>query len=326
MHLGPDVASIREEEPWSKRSYICQVVLRKTRDEIWLLNLVRLNSMEQFGAAEVRILEQLEPFFDTLMQRMDAAAQSSLLGVAGWNILNSLCLGVALLESEGHIKAANSKAWAILRGRDGLEVKNDRVVATNALDNERFRNALREINTQRDISNRALIVERASSGMGLQLILVRLTPLTEWASAKGPQVALFIADPTLVNGTECLRELYGLTRVEAEIANLICRGFNPNEVADKLRMSIHTVRGYLKPMFRKMGARRQADILRIVAAGLGLVNAGTKPSEVALWRQESIVSDGLVPGLLAPGKKVAEITAERRVRTRRQMLTRTKRW
>jgi DNA-binding CsgD family transcriptional regulator len=70
--------------------------------------------------------------------------------------------------------------------------------------------------------------------------------------------------------TAPLRELYSLTPVEAEIARLICQGLAPAAVADHLRLSVHTVRDYLKPIFQKMGVRRQVDMVRVAASFAGL--------------------------------------------------------
>jgi DNA-binding CsgD family transcriptional regulator len=320
VHLSEDKHDAHGE-PRPNRSYICQVVLRRTRDQIWLLNLVRFNAAQQFGTAEVRILEQLGPFFESLLRRMDHVAQSATLYTAGWAILNALCLGVALIEGDGRVRAANHKARSILGDADGIELRNERIAAVNASDNERLKNALRDLANSHDIPTRALIAERPGSGVGLQLILIRLG-FVAGRAGETPQFALFIADPAIVNGADCLRDLYGLTRVESEIANLICQGFNPNEVADKLRMSIHTVRGYLKPMFRKMGARRQADILRLLAAGSGLVQAGAKPIESCGRKQADGGAIGSVSDFPPSTKKVAALAA-RRNGTHRRIHTRT---
>lgn len=292
--------------------HVTQIVLRKNGQEFWMLHLIRLEPAKPFEPSEIRLLGQLRPVFSSLLQRVEWATQSAMLGAAGWAILDQLFLGVCLLDGEGQVKAVNRKAFELLGEGDGLEIKNGRLGLTQAEDSKRFKNALRDLTASSDLTARALIADRPNTGTGLQLIFVRLRPLEDSGPSERPCIALFMADPTIVTGAHCLRELYGLTRVESEIANLICQGLSPGEVADKLRMSVHTVRGYLKPMFRKMGARRQADILRIVAAGSGLVQLGTKSAPAETRKEQAPSIANVLPALVTTNKKVADLSDAKR--------------
>ena len=275
---GLSVTASQDSDAPAGPGHIIQVVLRENGQEAWILHLVRFGQMAELDAAELRALAQLGPLFASVLQRLGRAEQSALVGAAGWAILDHLLLGVALLDLDGRLRAANHKALALFKSADAIELRNGRIGLGHAGDNERFKGALRELTRSEDIAARAFVADRANNDTGLQLILVRLAPIEEYDPADQPLISLFIADPGFVTVADCLRDLYGLTRVEADVANLICQGLSPGEAAEKLHMSVHTVRGYLKPMFRKMGARRQADILRIVAAGSGLVQI---PSEAA---------------------------------------------
>jgi len=84
-------------------------------------------------------------------------------------------------------------------------------------------------------------------------------------------IAVFLSDPEQL-GTpreEWLQDLYGLTRVESRLAVLMCQGLTPDEIAKKLRISVHTVRAYLKDVFLKMGVNRQAAMVRRLVDGPG---------------------------------------------------------
>jgi DNA-binding CsgD family transcriptional regulator len=61
-----------------------------------------------------------------------------------------------------------------------------------------------------------------------------------------------------------LMMLFGMTGLEAAIADELCCGALPTEIAIHLHLTEHTVRSYLKSIFSKMGARRQADVIRII--------------------------------------------------------------
>jgi DNA-binding NarL/FixJ family response regulator len=62
-----------------------------------------------------------------------------------------------------------------------------------------------------------------------------------------------------------LRELYGLTTAETEIANGLLTGFSVEEIAQLRRVSVATVRSQLKPLLGKTGTRRQADLVRVLS-------------------------------------------------------------
>jgi DNA-binding CsgD family transcriptional regulator len=83
--------------------------------------------------------------------------------------------------------------------------------------------------------------------------------------------ALFVAPPAQgrQSDAELLRRLFALTRVEAEVAELLCRGHTPEEIARLMRLSLHTIRAHLRAVFTKTGARRQADLVRVVLRGAG---------------------------------------------------------
>ncbi|MBM3628520.1 MAG: helix-turn-helix transcriptional regulator [Alphaproteobacteria bacterium] len=66
-------------------------------------------------------------------------------------------------------------------------------------------------------------------------------------------------DPGLV------ADLCGLTRSEAEVACMVAGGMVPKAIARRLDVSVATVKTHLHRVFRKTGARGQADIARRVS-------------------------------------------------------------
>ena len=82
--------------------------------------------------------------------------------------------------------------------------------------------------------------------------------------------AIFVADPDAraERPPERLRRVYGLTRREAEVASRLVEGMSPSEIRDALGVTIHTVRGHLKQLFAKTDTHRQAELVRVLLAGL----------------------------------------------------------
>src|SRR4029077_861402 len=88
----------------------------------------------------------------------------------------------------------------------------------------------------------------------------------------------------LSGGTPChddqvIRSMFGLTKVEAMIVKLLSDGIPPNEAARRLRVSPHTLRGYMKVIFAKLGVHRQSDLVRMITSRAGLIRV--PPGDIA---------------------------------------------
>jgi two-component system, NarL family, response regulator LiaR len=85
------------------------------------------------------------------------------------------------------------------------------------------------------------------------------------------------ARPNLETGAWPGRE-FGLTAREAEVIALVTQGFTNQELADKVYLSINSVKTYIRSAYRKMGVTRRSQA---VAWGL---NHGFAPDHVRTLR------------------------------------------
>ncbi len=60
---------------------------------------------------------------------------------------------------------------------------------------------------------------------------------------------------------EYLRKRWHLTPREIEVAKLVCKDFDNDEIADKLHIEYNTVRAHLGNIFRKIGAKGKASVI-----------------------------------------------------------------
>ena len=194
---------------------------------------------------------------------------------AAWNVLNRLTLGIILLDHDGQIAAVNLKALEVLRRGDPLTAFNGNLSLSLPKENLQLQAIIDEFLSpspdQPPESSKALAVSRPDGKASLHLILTRVTNGTAAHGNRQNLIAVFLSDPEHL-GTpreEWLQDLYGLTRVESRLAVLMCQGLTPDEIAKKLRISVHTVRAYLKDVFLKMGVNRQAAMVRRLVDGPG---------------------------------------------------------
>jgi DNA-binding CsgD family transcriptional regulator len=75
-----------------------------------------------------------------------------------------------------------------------------------------------------------------------------------------------LADPDLPADTplQTLRNLFGLSEREAEVATLIASGMRPAAAAAQMGITLNTARTHLKHVFQKSGATSQAELVRLV--------------------------------------------------------------
>ncbi|MHC4573066.1 MAG: helix-turn-helix domain-containing protein [Planctomycetota bacterium] len=58
-----------------------------------------------------------------------------------------------------------------------------------------------------------------------------------------------------------LRECWGLTVREVEVAKLVCGGLDNNQIRKKLGVAYNTVRAHMGNIFRKAGVRGKAGLI-----------------------------------------------------------------
>jgi len=69
-----------------------------------------------------------------------------------------------------------------------------------------------------------------------------------------------------------LKELFGLTNAEAQLAADLANGCSLDIYAEKYGVSKNTVRNQLKSCFNKTGVKRQAELVKLILSGIPAVS------------------------------------------------------
>lgn len=80
----------------------------------------------------------------------------------------------------------------------------------------------------------------------------------------GPEAMALLLPASDLDATlaQMLRESFGLTTAEARLAVLLAHGLTLAEAAERVGVSIHTVRNQLRAVFDKLGLNRQSELVR----------------------------------------------------------------
>lgn len=186
-------------------------------------------------------------------------------------VLDRLMRGVVIVDRVARILFANEAARRIFERGDGLRVDPDGHIVLPAKDlQRRFATFLGRVLP--DLSDSATFrVERGSRAQPYRMVATPLTgpTLRQLAGGSGPLHALFIHEPVTSQTIprRILRELYGLTPAEAEVAALLFSGHSVHDTARVSGTSVNTVRSHLKRIFAKCGVDSQAALLKLLALG-----------------------------------------------------------
>lgn len=182
-----------------------------------------------------------------------------------YGILDLFALGVVLVDGSLHCIFANRAARMILRHGPVVIMGSKLVCVPRKLCMTLHRTV------------RRLLTSAGAANIKTEVVLAPAEPepmrlvLTVLQTPEPTMVALFTASTAQRRQSDAglLGQLFGLTRMEAEVSELLCRGLTPCEIARALRLSPHTARAHLRSIFAKTGARRQAELVQMVLRGPG---------------------------------------------------------
>jgi DNA-binding CsgD family transcriptional regulator/PAS domain-containing protein len=191
------------------------------------------------------------------------------------DVLERLPIAFVLLHEDGRIARLNGVAAKMLRTEDGLTSARGRLAAQTNPDDARLQQAIARalrmtMRGEADTEHEILLLSRAS---GKQPYEVVVTPLSINGDLFGRQRAAAVVlihdrDARPATDLELLRSRFGLTATEADLVVRLLSGLEPNQIAEQLRKSKHTVRFQLKSLYGKLGVSGRAQLIRVLTSSL----------------------------------------------------------
>jgi len=183
--------------------------------------------------------------------------------------LDGIGCGVVILDERGSPAFVNQAARRIFAEDDGLRIRG-RLFAADAHAQKTLEAAiadcLRPDTDERDCS-RGLRVPRPSKRPDYVVQVASLARRSDLRAAGTPGSAIvFISDPDsrLEVDDALLRRLYGLTRAESRLAQLLLNGETLAGAAKQLEVSESTAKTQLQHIFQETETHRQAELVRLL--------------------------------------------------------------
>jgi DNA-binding CsgD family transcriptional regulator len=184
-----------------------------------------------------------------------------LVGMPLLRVFDRMGCGGIILSTADDVLATNTSARLILQQMFDLD--DAAVAALNGSGREIIKQLLRRGRTRICLeSENWILIER----VGQRPLIMNFVPVPV-LSEGGPHSVLLLIDldATPLPTTSCLEQIFGLTPAEARLALLLVGGDSVNEVAERLHLSVATVRTQLKAVFEKTHTHRQAELVVLVS-------------------------------------------------------------
>ena len=231
--------------------------------------VARPRSRDRFGVDEVKLMAHLHGHLARAFDLTQRAAAAQLLSETGEALLDEAADAFLVVDVEGRILHANRAGEAMFAGDLGLRLVGGRLAAPTPADTARLQALIAIAGSPERTVRRGGSMGMTSPARPLPLSST-VTPLgapdLPIIRARRRAVLVSISDLQRSGGFPQgrLRELFGLSRTEARVAEALFEGDTPREAADRLGVSFYTVRGHLVRIFEKTGVRRQSELIRLL--------------------------------------------------------------
>jgi len=191
-------------------------------------------------------------------------ARSSKLGQL---ILDTLDRGVIALDLDGVVIDANADAQRILEAGDSMCVRAGRLEFHDPHLDGRLTHLLSALALGAFVDTGFVAQLPAPNGSRPRRILVSPESSPVSRADIAVLVSIFDTHSNHVISHQLLRDLYGLTAAQAAVTAYLFEGQSVEQTAQKLGVSVNTVRSHLKCTFTKCDVHSQTELLHLLDLG-----------------------------------------------------------
>jgi DNA-binding CsgD family transcriptional regulator len=227
-----------------------------------------------FGKDTVALLSLLAPHLRRALNTHRALSQARSQNAELRHTVEALGQGLISIGSRGQVIRMSPAAQSILDERDGIELERG-FLRTSAPGLQNRLDAMvagavatgagRGARYARYTTAAPELIPRQPPRRPLQMAITPFQSRNVLVDDR-PAALVFLSDPEArpASRAEILRALYRLTPAECRLADLLAQGCDTASSAGQLAMTVETARFHIKSIFRKTGARRQSELVRLI--------------------------------------------------------------
>jgi DNA-binding CsgD family transcriptional regulator len=222
-----------------------------------------------YEADAVALLKVLQPHLARAMQVGLRLASADTARAQALDALDRCSEGVLLVDGRCGVLWANQAAEGLIKAGDRLSSVGCALACHRADETRRLHRLVATCSGGAlDSAGGMLAVHSHSVRRPLSVLVAPLRGEHPFALEPVPTAILFVTDPerVVMAPRSHLRELYGLTEGEARIAESLLDADRLADVAQKLGVTLATVRTLLQRVFEKTDTHRQSELVRLMLA------------------------------------------------------------
>jgi len=239
----------------------CLGVMPALGREGLMMAIHRAASDTAFGMRDEQRLDEVYGHIHRVILLRKTLAQARDKGARLQDIVDRTGGAILRLDRDLRVVALSAAAERLLGKRDGLSLRDQRLVSSPRIEMA-LKIAVAAIIDRAGQPRSALLCPRPS---GFSPYRLRLLPAGFHGSAG---VLLQIDDPEEGPDPDwriALREAYGLSAMEADLAARLLADHSLDEIAAQRGVTRETLRSQLKSLFYKTGVTRQSSLVRLLA-------------------------------------------------------------
>lgn len=244
---------------------IIQTAADRVEGRVTGLTLTRRTAFED---PDIELLQTLFPHLNRALEvsrRLQGAVQGE--GILD-SVFELLRTPAILVDHRARVLRTNKRAVKVLASSDALFVRGGCLRANMPDDTSRLETACATAGRRAQKAGppgETMRIGSSSSQGAVQLIIFPITSMEKSSTRPDGACAIVLIDEPTVGpepSTGLLRELYGLTVAEAEIAARIAMGDELAEIADARSSSLQTIQWFNKQILAKLACRSRSELVR----------------------------------------------------------------
>ena len=219
-----------------------------------------------------RLLRTIENIGDQLgrvLERQCAEEQE----VALRQALDSLTTSVFFTDSLGKVLRMNKASEQLIASTRALKISNDNVlVPTDRGSAAKFARAIGSATSSEPATLDGPFIiappDEDAAGLVATIFPLEKSKLADLCGAPKASLAVFVQDPEAKtpNAASAIAELYGLTRSELRLVEILSPDGSIKQMAKSLGVSETTVKTHLQHIFSKTGTHKRSELIQLLAS------------------------------------------------------------